>query len=149
MINPEEVERLRKAPDWYPKREIPDDEYLDFGKMWHCFHYLLTGTADSGTYPLDFLRFGIKLARAGVDGRNVLDVTQVKELQLVLEGIKVGDFLHNLDPQRMVELRVYWADYFLLHTESLVAQQLDMLEELKAFVAKAAAQKMGLLVEAG
>jgi hypothetical protein len=149
QILPDEVDRLRREPKWYPERRAADVQYYDMGKVWHCFHYLLTGSADSATPPLDLFDFAIRKLRTGSEGRTILDGIQVRELHRALEPITKAVFKRRFDPRRMAELKIYMADLVLEQPEEMCEQLLEMLDELKSFVEQAAANGQGLLVEAG
>ena len=147
QVTPEEVRRLLREPAWYPERR-PLESY-SLGKVWHGLHYLLTGSADSGTPPLDLFAMAIRQLRTGVEGRNTLDPSQVKELHRALESITPETLRLRWNPDRMAGAGVYWADYFQSHPESEYEHQLALFAEVKEFVAEAASKNMGLLVEAG
>jgi hypothetical protein len=147
QVTPDEISRLRREPAWYPERR-PLESY-SLGKVWHGLHYLLTGSADSGTGPLDLFAVAIRQLRTGAEGRNTLDPGQVKELHRALESIAPGALQLRWEPDRMASAGVYWADYFQGHPESEYEHQLALFAEVKGFVAEAASKNMGLLVEAG
>ncbi len=145
QIFPNEVERLRKDPDWIFERKVVIDSY-SLGKMWHCLHYLLNESADSGEPPLDLFVFAIN---RGDYGLKVLDPKQVQELHRGLEPLTRKTLRERLAPNRMVEMRVYQADCLQSHPESEGEFLLTVFDEFKAFVAETAKKKLGLLVEAG
>ena len=73
QLRAEEVERLRKEPNWRLERKLPDEQVLDVGKMWHCLHFLLTGSADPGVHPLNLFGSTVQQSRSGVQVRGILD----------------------------------------------------------------------------
>jgi hypothetical protein len=136
------------VPNWHLERKVPDDQVLDLGKMWHCLHYLLTGSADSGIPPLNLFGLAVQQLRSGVQRHDVLDSTQVRELHRTLEPITRQTLQLRFDPDRMVKLGVYWADYVQANPVSECDYLLTLFDDLKTFVAEAEARNQGLLVEA-
>jgi hypothetical protein len=148
QILPEEVERLRKGPDSHMERKVDSDQYFELGKMWHCLHYLLTGSVESGKPPLDLFVFAVQKLRSGTEGRTILNPSQVRELQCTLKPITCETLRLRLVPERMAKLGIYWADYVQLHPESECDYLLTLFDEFKAFVEETATKQMGLLVAA-
>jgi hypothetical protein len=148
QLLPEEVERLRTEAAWHLERKVPDEQVLDLGKMWHCLHYLLTDSADDGTPPLDLFGLAVQQLRTGSDERNVLDPIQVRDLCRTLKSITHQTLRLRFDPNRMIELDIYWSDYIRNNPGSECNYLLTLFDDLKVFVSEASTRNMGLLVEA-
>lgn len=119
---------------------------LQLDKAWHGIHFLLTGSAWSGVEPLCFLAVGGEEIGddLGYGQPRAWTSRQVAQLADELEGIDSQELRRRFNPSRMALEEIYpqiWDEG---------DEAFDYLEEhyheMRSFVRKAAAQRLGLLV---
>jgi hypothetical protein len=117
-------------------------------KSWHGLHFLLTGSAWEGDGPLAFLlgeNEVIPDSDTGYGPVRVLDADRVQQVHAALTELSDTELWSRFDADRMSEESIYpqiWDE-----SESDLKQEYLMyFRELKALVAKAAAQGDSLAV---
>lgn len=81
----------------------------DFEKSWHGLHYLLTGTADEGEPPLNFLMGGGRELELE-DGEPPLlthSSAETRRIAEALAGLREEELRRRLDPEEMTALEIY------------------------------------------
>jgi hypothetical protein len=153
---------LVKAIDESQLREIPADpdsveEILDqttsdgtsvsLEKAWHGLHYLLTGTADAGPVPLNFLlRGGEPIGEdQGYGPARLFRPAAVQALATSIGGVTDGQLWSRFDPDRMTAEGIYpliWDE----PEPDLRDEYLTYFRELQALIQTASRKDMGLVV---
>jgi Domain of unknown function (DUF1877) len=120
---------------------------LDVDKAWHGLHFLLTGSAWQGTFPLNFIAAGGRevgddLGYGPARGLTSRDVLQI---DAALEPLTADELRQRFDPQRMTELEIYpfgWSD----DPDSERDYLLEFYADLRGFVRRTAEHGHALLV---
>ena len=120
---------------------------LDVDKAWHGLHFLLTGTAWGGSFPLSFIvaggeEVGDDLGYGPARGLTSADVRTVDAALQPLAPDKLGQ---RFDAERMTELQIY-PDGWSHDPEGEREYLLDFYADLRAFVHRTAEQGHALLV---
>jgi hypothetical protein len=131
----------------------PQGAHMDIDKAWHGLHYLLTGQAQEGEKPLDFLLFGG--VEVGVDPSIVLiDSAETKAIAAALKPISKEFLQARFKPAVMRELDIYptpiWRDDDDgAEEDGELRWLLDSFEEMREFIADAANNGLGLVKMVG
>ena len=120
---------------------------LDVDKSWHGLHFLLTGSAWEGSFPLNFIaaggeEVGDDLGYGPARGLTSGDVLKIDE---ALEPLTREELSQRFDARRMTELQIYpfgWSD----DPDGERDYLLDFYADLRAFVRRTAEQRRALLV---
>jgi len=126
--------------------EGPDDA-LSLEKSWHGLHFVLTGTAEAGSPPLDFLVAGGQ-SLDGQGAERLIAPADVRSIAAAFENISAQEFAGRFDLAAMDEAGVYpriWDEPL----EDLLGEYFDYFKELKSLVQRAAASNSGLLLTMG
>jgi uncharacterized protein DUF1877 len=123
------------------------DRVLDIGEGWHGLHFLLTGTAEEGNEPADFIMLGGEplddegFARA-------FRPPYVQHLARHFEALSAAELGRRYDPRRMTELEISPERAWTREREHGEPRQwlLGCYEDLRRFVARTAAAGDGLIV---
>lgn len=128
----------------------PAESETDLDKSWHGIHYLLTGTAWEGEAPLDFLvRGGVPVGDVDVGYGPARAITSdgVLRIHAALAAISADDLRQRFDPDGMARLDIYpaiWADE--PGAEGAFGYCSRHFANLQAFIADAAARRLGILI---
>lgn len=117
---------------------------ISLDKTWHALHFLLSGTADEGSEPSQFLLGGTQLEEAS-DHCKLHAHVAVEAFSRVLDAVDDAELLARLDRQRMRELDIYpghWGEQETFDREFL----LQHLTPLRAFIARQAKEGHAVLV---
>ena len=120
---------------------------LDVDKAWHGLHFLLTGSAWEGSFPLNFIVAGGEEVGddLGYGPARGLTSSDVLKIDAALEPLKADELGQRFDAQRMTDLQIYpfgWSHDPDGEREYL----LDFYADLRAFVRRTAEQGHALLV---
>lgn len=119
-------------------------------KRWHGLHFLLTGSASEGEFPLGFLLAGgEKLNKEDEDEeRRIFSPAEVRHISNALHAVSDASLWGRFDSRRMREEGIYpeiWDD-----PESDLRDEYVMyFNQLKAFVSQASAKGQGVIVDIG
>jgi len=123
---------------------------LDLGKAFHGVHFLLSGSAEAGERPLDFLLVGgreVGDEDVGYGPGRVFRAREVSEIHDALRGWTASELRRRFDPVRMNELDIYPSPWDTAsgweHDSALL---IDAFVELQRFIQSAAERKVGMLV---
>jgi Domain of unknown function (DUF1877) len=125
-----------------------DADEIDVDKAWHGIHFLLTGTAWEGTFPLNFIVSGGKEVGdvdVGYGPARALTSEDVRRLDAALEPLTSEELERRFDPKQMSKLQIYpeiWAD----EDDDSLEYLIEYYTELRAFVRRAAERGDALLV---
>lgn len=126
--------------------EGPDDA-VSLEKSWHGLHFVLTGSADVGSPPLDFLiAGGTRLDGEGAE--RLIAPADVRQIAAALAKITEQEFAARFDCAAMDGAGVYpriWDEPF----DGLLDEYFNRFTELKSLVTRAAESNSGLLVTLG
>lgn len=138
------------APAPAPAFARVEGDEVDVDKAWHGLHYLLTGTAWEGDPPACYLVTGgeeIADEGLGFGSARVVRPANVRDFAAFLAPITRDALLGNYDAAEMRALEIYpdiWDD------EGEVCEYLwGYFEDMRAFVADAAARSDGLVIYIG
>ena len=120
---------------------------LDIDKSWHGLHFLLTGSAWEGSFPLNFIVAGGQEVGddLGYGPARGLTSTEVAQVDAALEPLTSDELGQRFDAQRMTELQIY-PDGWTHDPEGERGYLLDFYADLRAFVHRTAGQGHALLV---
>jgi Domain of unknown function (DUF1877) len=126
-----------------------EGEQLDLDKAWHGIHYLLTATSWEGDAPLNLLLCGEEVGDidVGYGKPRAVRAGQVAEASRALAALSDDSIRARFDPAAMMRADIYpgiW-DRPPSQDDSL-GYVMDYLGELRAFLARAAAAGMGVIV---
>lgn len=112
-----DLQRLLKAPDLIAGYlyEKPPEEFgpftdLDIDKAWHGIHYLLTGSACEGDFPLGFIVQGgavIGEVDVGYGPARGFSAKEVGAIAKALAGLDADAMRARFNPQAMMAAEVY------------------------------------------
>ena len=133
--------------------EAGEDVFVDVDKAWHCLHFLLTGTADGGDPPLNFILTGGEAVGdedVGYGPARVLLAAEVDQIANALESIDCRWLVARFDADKMDRLEIYpdvghWSDVDPGSEESF-GYYLGGFESIKALVRRGASRGLGMLV---
>lgn len=123
------------------------DDALSLEKSWHGLHYVLTGTADEGAPPLNFLLAGGS-PLGDEEAQRLITADQVKAIAAALKPIGEQEFAARFDPAALDEAGVYpqiWDEPL----DDLLEEYSGYFQQLKSLVVRAADSNSGLLVVIG
>ncbi|MEP6849117.1 MAG: YfbM family protein [Acidobacteriota bacterium] len=92
------------------KVDIKREEDVDVDKAWHGIHYLLTGTAWEGEFPLNFLVAGgteVGDIDLGYGVARTFRSDAVSEINAALSEIDEQTLRTRFNPQQMTKLQIY------------------------------------------
>ncbi|WP_455203830.1 YfbM family protein [Kaarinaea lacus] len=119
----------------------------DLDKSWHGIHYLLTKSAWSGDWPLNFLLCEGKEVGdidTGYGPARTFKSSEVKEIASALAVIDHDTLKENFDPGDMAHQDIY-PDIWLNELDQALDYCLKYFDRLKQHVSNAAQSDMGLL----
>jgi hypothetical protein len=120
---------------------------LDVDKAWQGLHFLLTGSAWEGSYPLNFIVAGGEEVGddLGYGPARGLTSGDVRTIDAALQPLAPDELGQRFDAERMTELQIYpfgWSHDPDGEREYL----LDFYSDLRAFIRRTAEQGHALLV---
>jgi hypothetical protein len=120
---------------------------LDVDKAWHGLHFLLTGSAWEGSFPLNFIVAGGEEVGddLGYGPARGLTSGDVRTIDAALQPLAPDELGQRFDAERMTELQIYpfgWSHDPDGEREYL----LDFYSDLRAFIRRTAEQGHALLV---
>lgn len=123
---------------------------LDLGKAFHGVHFLLSGSAEAGDRPLDFLLVGgreVGDEDVGYGPGRVFRAREVCEIHDALRGWTAPELRRRFDPVRMNELDIYPSPWDTgSEREHDIALLIDAFVELQRFIHAATERKVGILI---
>ncbi|MEO0481399.1 MAG: YfbM family protein [Planctomycetota bacterium] len=115
LVDDERLQRLMNEPEQV--HDVCDDAYdagdgvfADVDKAWHCIHYLLTGSADAGDSPLNFVMSGgapVGVEDVGYGPARAFRAVELAEIATALASIDHAKLADRFDPQQMDRLEIY------------------------------------------
>ena len=122
-------------------------EELEIDKAWHGLHFLLTGTAWEGSFPLNFIVAGGEEVGddLGYGPARALRSQDVTKVDAALDPLTSDELRPRFDANRMSELEIYpfgWSH----DPDGELQYLLEFYGELRAFVRRTAERGHGLLV---
>jgi hypothetical protein len=132
----------------------PSAGFVDLDKAWHCLHYLLTGSAQGGDPPLNFIINGgtpVGDEDVGHGPARVLQPLETAAVADALARIDEAALLARLDPKKLEKLGVYpggW-DQLNLRSDYELGYYLGPFRELKRVTQRAKEERLGMIVWIG
>ncbi len=128
-------------------------DQTDLDKAWHGIHFLLTGTAWEGDWPLSFLlRGGAQVGDidVGYGPARAFTSAEVREIAAALAPIDEGTMRSRFDPDKMTELDIYPTIWDRDPAEDdTLGYCVEYFGILKEFVTRAAARGDGIVIHLG
>ncbi len=135
-----------------PEFELMDAEGAeeDLDKSWHGIHYLMTGRAWEGVFPLDFLICGgeeVGDIDMGSGPARAFRTAEVREIAMALAGIEAEALVDRFDAEEMMSQRIY-PEIWLSGAGGKDALDycLEYFEVMKGLVQHAAHENVGIVV---
>lgn len=132
--------------------ELDPDEVreTDMDKAWHGIHYLLTGTADGGDEPLNFVLAGgteVNHSHLGYDGARVFTPEQVGAIDAALRSVDDAVLRSRFNPAEMTALDIYPSMIWNRDPseDDALGYCLEHFQSTKAFIAAAVERRAGLV----
>jgi Domain of unknown function (DUF1877) len=143
--DPSRVEQLLYA-SFFGNASNGHDE-LEVDKAWHGLHFLLTGTAWEGDFPLNFIVSGGEEVGddLGYGPARGLTSGDVQKIDAALEPFTRDELGRRFDADRMTALEIYpfgWSD----DPDGELDYLLDFYVDLRGFVRRTAEREHALLV---
>jgi hypothetical protein len=130
----------------------PAAGFVDLDKAWHCLHYLLTGSAQGGTPPLDFLlQGGTPVGSEDLGGAGparVFRTAAVAAIAAALRPIEPAQLLRRFDLKKLEALDVYpgrWSE-LNLRSDYELGYYFGPFGELKRLLERATVDGSGMIV---
>lgn len=135
----------------YPEDGESSADQIDLDKAWHAIHFVLTGSAWEGEFPLNFLVSGgtpVGDEDVGYGPARAFTSEEVRQIEAALAGVSEADFRARFSWEKMKEEDIYpsFGDASDEQKEEELAYVLPNFEGLKGFVARTAQQGQGMLV---
>jgi hypothetical protein len=145
LANPSQVEQLLYASFFGGSSNGHDEIEID--KAWHGLHFLLTGTAREGDFPLNFIVVGGEEVGddLGYGPARAVRSEDVHKIDTALEPLTAEELRQRFDADRMSALEIYpfgWSH----DPDGELQYLLEFYGELRAFVRRTAERGHGLLV---
>ena len=125
-----------------------DARSVSLEKAWHGLHFLLTGSAWEGLWPLGFLLQGGETSGDDDNEERLLNPAAVRQVDAALSEISDEQLWSRFDPEMMEKEGVYpsiWNE----PEADLRQEYLLYFQELKSLVHEAALGNMALIVMIG
>ncbi len=132
----------------------PEGGFVDLDKAWHCLHYLLTGSAQGGDPPLNFILNGGTPVGAEDVGHGPARVFLPREVAVVsdaLSHVSAASLMPRFDLKKLEKLAVYpggWSE-LNLRSDYELGYYFGPLEELKRVLGRAKVEQLGMMVWIG
>jgi hypothetical protein len=132
----------------------PQAGFVDLDKAWHCLHYLLTGSAQGGEPPLNFILNGgapVGAEDVGHGPARVFRALEVAAIAEALSRLEVASLLPRFDPKKLEKLGVYpggWSE-LNLRSDYELGYYFGPFEELKRVTARGKQERLGMMVWIG
>jgi hypothetical protein len=146
LADPTRVEQLLYASFFGGGSNGHGDE-IEVDKAWHGLHFLLTGSAWEGNFPLNFIVVGGEEVGddLGYGPARALSSDDVRKIDAAFEPLTPEELGRRFDAQRMTELQIYpfgWSH----DPDGELEYLLEFYTELRAFVRRTAERRHALLV---
>ncbi|MFO7462061.1 MAG: YfbM family protein [Desulfatiglandales bacterium] len=163
QITPENLEKLSSSEETieafmesqFPDPDSPDavtetlteDDGMELGKTWHFLHYLITGDAKSGEYPL-----GYAVMIGHPFNKYLSDLTwrspdEVQDIADALANISEKELLKKRNPPKTSKIQIY--DYPAGFKKKDIEEVLPYFRKLRGYYSAAAKQGNAMLVHVG
>jgi hypothetical protein len=163
QITPENLEKLLSSEEaieafmesQFPDPDSPDavaetfteDDGIELGKTWHFVHYLITGDAKGGEYPLGYaIMIGRPFDKYSSD-LTWRSPDEVKDIAEALANLSEKDLLKRRNPPKASKIRIY--DYPAGFKKKDIEEVLPYFRKLRDYYSAAAKQGNAMLVHVG
>lgn len=152
-VSPETLNQLRSDPEAIEDYLYPndgDDEppyYIDVDKAWHGIHYLLTGQADGGIFPLSLAVVGGEEfgPEVGYGPARFLTPAQVAAVSAALSSLNAEALRERFNPQDMKAKDIYPDGIWVRDGEDAFDYLMEGYQQLVVFYRDAASRGDGAL----
>lgn len=155
LQNPRLWQRLTGKTPASPTPEVPDLDLtegeareVDLDKAWHGIHYLLTGSAQEGAPPLNFLVVGgasVGDVDVGFGPARAFRANEVQHLAAAMAGLRVEGLRARFDPAAMMAQAIY-PEIWEADPADAFAYCAEYFEALKQFIRDAADANLGVVI---
>jgi hypothetical protein len=163
QITPENLEKLlssEEAIEAFIESQFPDPDSLDavtetfteddgieLGKTWQFVHYLITGDAKGGEYPLGYaIMIGRPFDKYSSD-LTWRSSDEVKDIAEALANLSEQDLLKRRNHPKSSKSRIY--DYPAAFKKKDIEEVLPYFQKLREYYSAAAKQGNAMLVHVG
>lgn len=114
LVSDVELRNAESSPEAFEQLidaayEDQQEDLVNVDKAWHCLHFLLTGTAEEGAPPLDFIMRGGREVGddMGYGPARAFDSREVKAIADALDQIEHPDLVSRFNGATMDRLEIY------------------------------------------
>lgn len=112
-LDEKELSRINNDSDALMEFFEKADDQIDLDKAWHAIHFLLTGSAWQGDFPLNFILSGGRvLQTSDEESERYFSPAEVSSINQALSHVTNEDLLNRYDAKKMTEADLYpsiWA----------------------------------------
>lgn len=132
----------------------PEAGFVDLDKAWHCLHYLLTGSAEGGEPPLNFILNGgtpVGEEDVGHGPARVFRPLEVAAVADALSRLGVASLMPRFDKKKLEKLAIYpggWSE-LNLRSDYELGYYFGPFNELKRVTQRAKDEGLGMMVWIG
>src|SRR5688572_14645884 len=122
---------------------------IDVDKSWHGMHYLLTGSAEGGTPPLDFLLEGGRIVGdedIGYGPARVFTAAETRSIAAAVAAISDKELRARYDPSAMDAADVYPSLIWVRDGDEALDYVMEYIAILRGTLAEAVEMKRGLML---
>ena len=122
---------------------------IDVDKSWHGMHYLLTGSAEGGTPPLDFLLEGGRIVGdedVGYGPARVFTAEESRGIAAAVAAISDEELRARYDPSAMDAADVYPSLIWVRDGDEALDYVMEYIAILRGTLAEAVEMKRGLML---
>ncbi len=136
-------------PKAKPSVVLAQGDYTDLDKAWHGVHFLLTGSAWEGDFPLGFLVVGgtqVGDLDVGYGPARVFDSTEVRQIAEALAVVSSESLVARFDPKAFVAEDIYPSMDLANIDEEYLKYLTDYFQVAKGFTSETAKRGQAMLV---
>ena len=128
----------------------PEGPAIDLDKAWHGIHFLLTGTADGGDFPRNFLLLGgreVGDVDVGYGPARVMTAGETRAAHEMLEALPDDALRARFEPAEMMRREIYPEIWDRDPEEDdTLGYVMENVAALRRLLAAAAADRLGLVL---
>jgi hypothetical protein len=130
--------------------EKGEGSYIDLDKSWHAIHYLLTGSAEDGEPPLNFIISGGKEVGnidVGYGPARIMKSNEVRQVLNTISKISVETLISRYNPENLTKNKIYPEIWNRPDEESQNREYIsENYAQMIAFFEQAVSTNLGLVI---